>query len=100
MQLVVPKLSEMVVKRFADNVLFFCTIKIVGLHQVVRREPVTFHLLFWVQLVTNSDSKISAVNALDPSFMTFTNKTNVRVLILNEFTLVDVLGVSLPGKHG
>ena len=34
------------------------------------------------------------------SFMMFSSKTNIRVLILTEFTLVDVLGVSLPGKHG
>ena len=100
MHLVVPKLSEIVVQLSAVNVLSFCTIKIVGLHQVGRRSPVTFHLLFCVQLVTNSDSQITEVIALNPSFMMFSSKTDVRVLNLTEFTLVDVSGVSLPGKHG
>ena len=31
--------------------------------------------------------------------LNFVNLTAVRVLILTEFTLVDVLGVSLPGNH-
>ena len=51
MHLVVPKLSEMVVKLSAENVSSFCTIKIVGPHHLGDVSPLSFHLLFWVQLV-------------------------------------------------
>ena len=91
MRLVVQKLSEMVVQLSAENILSFCIIKIIELHQMVRRSPVTFHLLFWVQLVTNLDLQISEVNAINPSFMEFSSKTNV--FILKEVKLVNAFWV-------
>ena len=50
-------------------------------------------------LVTNSDSQISEVIALNPSFM-FSSKINVRDSILKEFSFVYVYGVSMSGKQG
>ena len=46
----------------------FCNIRTVWLHQIVRRWAFTFPWLFWVQLVTNSDSQIAEVIARNPSF--------------------------------
>ena len=71
MYLVDSKLSDFAVKVSANIILSSCNIKIVWLHQIVRRYTFTFHWLFRVQLVTNSDSQISEVKALNPSFTMF-----------------------------
>ena len=38
-----------------------------------------------IQLVPNSDSQISEVIILNPSFTTVSNKINVQIIILKEF---------------
>ena len=84
------KSSEFVVKVSAGICFSSCKIKIVCLHQIVRRYTFTFHWLFRVQLVTNSDSQISDIIALNPSFTVFSGKTSARVLILKELSFVYV----------
>ena len=53
-----------------------------------------------VQLVLNLDSQISEVIFLNPNFTTFSSKKNVKIMILKEFLFLDVLVVSIAGKHG
>ena len=45
---------------------------------------------FWVQLVTYSDSQISEVIALNPSFTMFSSKINIQDLILKDILFVYV----------
>ena len=47
-------------------------------------------ILLWIQLVTNADSQISEVIALNPSFKMLSSKMNVRDLSLKEFPFVYV----------
>ena len=49
--------------------------------------------------MTNSNSQISEVIGLNPRFSMFSSKISVRVLILKEFSLVYIYGVSMAGKH-
>ena len=46
--------------------------------------------------MTNLDSQISEVVALNPTFMLFSGKISARVSILKEFSFVYVQGVSTP----
>ena len=88
--LVILKLSNFVINVYAGNVFTFCIIKIVTLHQMVRWQLVTFHWLFSVQVVANSDSQISEVNFLSLSFTKFSCKIIVPIMILKEFLFLDV----------
>ena len=69
--LVDSKSSEFVVKVSAHTIFSSCNIKLVWLHQIVQRYTFTFQWLFRVQLVTNSNSQISEVIALNPATSTF-----------------------------
>ena len=82
--LVDSKSSEFVVKVSTGTIFSPCNIKLVWLHQIVQRYTFTFQWLFRVQLVTNSNSQISEVIALNPAtskFFGYIRSCNVTLLL-------------------
>ena len=84
-----------------ENSLIHCTLELVEpirigfvFFKLIKFRQYVFRLqsqwLFWVQLVTNSDSQISEVIVLNLSFTMFSIKINVRALILKEFLFLYV----------
>ena len=91
MYLVDSKSSELVVKVSAGIFFSSCNIKIVCLHQIVRRYTFTFHWLFRVSVL----DKFWSI-ALNLSFTMFSGKRSATVLILKHFSFVYIEGVWSP----